>query len=399
MQPAFLSSRYYLKFGLDRDPFPQKYSSQSKLFLTHELTGLMDTLVSAIATQEEILVVESLPGGGKTSLAGYLYYLKKANWYPCLISATETLDRTELAHAIISQHFPRHRFDKTKSSVILQEFLQLYQRNGKLPVVIVDNAHLLPRDTLKFILEIASLRYEGGQFRMVLFADTSIVKQLAHQSLRSISSATCEHKRIPSFSRAQTTKYLEYRLSPAGTCRPDPFDNDAIEQIFNQSAGIPGEINKLARQQMKGFVIPGRLRDIFIRTTASIAAGLIIFVTVYAGMTTGDKDTEAGAPVFISLKLPDNGVEVAVVEDSKIPRVQQKKNRVVSRDKNVKKTAKPVARKTPKQNNRTVLLADMNRQTKVRARKVADKRAKQELRMQLAVYDTLALRVSDVVQN
>ena len=76
MTPAFLSSRYYLRFGLDRDPFPQN-SSQNKLFLTHELTRLMDELTTAIKTQDGILVVESSPGGGKTVLAAYLDYVKE----------------------------------------------------------------------------------------------------------------------------------------------------------------------------------------------------------------------------------------------------------------------------------------------------------------------------------
>lgn len=398
MKPAFLSSRYYLKFGLDRDPFPQN-SSQNKLFLTHELTRLMDELTTVIKMQDGILVVESSPGGGKTVLAAYLDYVKEANWYLSLINATEKLGKTELAHAIISQYFPRHRFGKTQPSVILQEFLQLYRRNGKLPVVVIDDAHLLPKDTLKFLMEIASLRYEGGQYRIILFADELLAKQLDRLSLKDPQSAALEYKNIPSFSKGQTEKYLEHRLSLSGNCRLVPFDKDDIERIFRKSASIPGEINKFAIQHMQDVVIPGRLRRIFIRTTTSIAAGLILFVVAYASMTGNVRDRAINNPVSITLELPDTKVQRVNVGKEKESLTQSPTQVAVMTGEASKEISKTVAKESPMQKNKNVLLADMKRQTKIRVRKIVKEREKMELRMQLAAYDSLTLRISDVVKN
>ncbi len=398
MMPAFLSSRYYLKFGLDRDPFPQN-SSQNKLFLTYELTLLMDELTTAIKTQDGILVVESSPGGGKTVLAAYLDYVKEANWYLSLINATEELGKTELAHAIISQHFPRHRFGKTQPSVILQEFLQLYQRNGKLPVVVIDDAHLLPKDTLKFLMEIASLRYEGGQYRIILFADELLAKQLGRLSLKDPQSAALEYKNIPSFSKSQTAKYLEHRLSLSGKCRLAPFDNDDFEKIFRQSTGIPAEINRLGRQHMQDVVIPGRLRRIFIRTTTSIAAGLILFVVAYASMTGNVRDAATNNRVSIALELPDTKVQRVTGGKEEDSLTQTPAQVAVITGKARKEKIKTVANKSPIQNNKDVFLADMKRQRELRLRKISEKKIKMEIKLQLATYDILALRVSDVVKN
>jgi len=200
MNLAFLSNRYYLKFGLDRDPFPPK-STLKKLFLTQDLAGLLDQLSCAIKTQSETLVVESAAGAGKSVLADYLSFTSQANWHLSLIRGNATMRKLELGHAIISQHFPGHRFDKTRSDMILQEFLELYERNAKLPVLVIDDAHLLPQDTLKFVLQIASLRCNEVRYRFVLFADPSINRQLDLPSLQEIDSGQREHFKIPSFSK------------------------------------------------------------------------------------------------------------------------------------------------------------------------------------------------------
>lgn len=132
MLQGLLSDRYYLKFGLDRDPFPQKFS-RNRLFLTHELNTLMAGLQAAVRDDARIQVLEAEVGGGKSSLAHYLNYVKDPNGYLGLINATPALSPTELAHGIISQHFPSHRFEKRQAAALLGEFLQLYQRNDHHP--------------------------------------------------------------------------------------------------------------------------------------------------------------------------------------------------------------------------------------------------------------------------
>lgn len=398
MMPAFLRSRYYLKFNLDRDPFPQK-SSQNKLFLTHELTALMYQLIGAIKSQEELMVVESKPGGGKSVLAEYLNYAKEANWYLSLVRASEKMSNIELAHAIISQHFPKHRFEKTQSGSILREFLQLYQRNSKLPVVVIDDAHLLPQETLKFVLELSSQRHEDAQFRIILFADKAIRLQFNLPSMKKTDSVALEYLRIPSFSMEQTAKYIEHRLSLSGHCNMSLFDGEAIKQIHEKSAGVPADIHKFAKQHMQDIVIPGRIKRNVFRATASIAAGLMMFVMVYAGMSDNGRQVATNSSVSIALELPNGGGETIVVEEKKVSLNHAKTNIAVKDKNDRKKTVGIISKKAPIQNNKNVLLADMKRQRDTSAMKIAKAKAKAEIRLQLATYDALALRISDVVQN
>lgn len=399
MNLAFLSSRYYLKFGLDRDPFPPK-STPKKLFLTQDLTGLLNQLTSAIKTQTETLLVESAAGAGKSVLAEYLGYVKEANWHLCHIRGNQTLGKLELAHAIISRHFPGHRFDKTRSDMILQAFLELYERNAKLPVVVIDDAHLLAQDTLKFLLQISSLCCNGVRYRFVLFADPSINRQLDLPSLKEIDAGHREYFKIPSFSKKQTAKYLEHRLALAGQYRLPPFDRDDIDYIFSNAAGVPGEIHQYARQVMQAKVIPGRTKRILFRSAASITAALVIFVVAYAGKSGNGMDASAtGTPVSIALQLPDTQVHTPATDLRKVL-TKQTQTIAAAGSMNEKNKAVPVKTQVaPHRSNKAVLLADMKRQADVQAGKIAQEKAKMEIRVQLAIYDGLALRVSDVVQH
>jgi len=385
MNLAFLSNRYYLKFGLDRDPFPLK-STLKKLFLTHDLSRLLSRLTNAIKTETETLIVESSAGAGKSVLAEYLTYMKEPNWHVSLIRGSDMMDKSALAHAIISQHFPGHHFDKTPSRSILQEFLQLYHLNGKLPVVVIDDAHLLPSDILKFVVEISNLRHEEAQYRIILFTDLSLTNRLNVPSLKEIGSGQRTHFRIPSFSRPQTEKYLEHRLSLAGHCKVTPFNEDDIDNIFQHSVGIPGEIHIFAKQHMQNVVIPGRRKKIMVRSAASVTAGLLMFVAAYAGMS-GDKRgiRNTDSAVSIALQLPDNSMVKKDVSKEKLIVAELPKGKIaVNRKKDRQKTPRAISGIAPAQSNKEVFQADRKRQIEIQARKVAKEKAKMEIRYQLA---------------
>ena len=388
MKQGLLINRYYQKFGLNRDPFPPK-SSQDRLFLTHELTELVDRLMNGIKNQAHVLVVEGPAGAGKSSLADYLNYLKASNWYLSIVEASPQLSETELAHSIISQHFPRHRFDKTQSTVLLKEFLQLYQRNGKLPVVIIDDAHLLPRETLEFILKISELTHEGARFRFVVFAENGARRYLDRACFKDSDEKICEILQMPLFSRSQTLKYLEHRLALAGQSQSDFFNEENISGWFAESAGIPANINRLARQQMKKAAAPGIKLVLAKRAASAMAACLILSVALQAARQLENEDSSTAVSVTRSLQLPaSKGLSLKEKPVS---------DEIKSQAKVVKSGSK--VKKQVSGENRKVLLADQKRQQSLRLQKQQEARARRQMRKQIAALDALALRVSDVLQK
>ena len=384
MKLAFSGSHYYLKFGLDRDPFPLE-STPKKLFLTHDISRLFTLVVGSIKNQSQTLIIQSSPGGGKSVLAEYLTYIKEANWHTCLLKGHKGLERIELAHTVISQHFPDHRFDSQRACAVLEEVLRLYKNNAKLPLIIVDDAHLLSTDCLNYLYEIANLSVSETRFRLVLFTNVSENERISKIGLRSTPVVENLHFRLPTFSLSQTEKYLEHRLALAGESTLKPFENAEVDSIFKTSTGIPGEIDALAREHMQSYVIPGRNRQLLIRSLSYCSASVVLGLALYLGfMDTPVSDTSEKDIVSISLSLPESN-QILVNENSdNVIQTSNKKLNIVAKG---------------KINNRDVLTSDMQTQRIRVEEKITAVNEKKALRIQLANYDKLALRVSDVLQN
>jgi hypothetical protein len=180
-------------------------------------------------------------------------------------------------------------------------------RNGRVPIVIIDDVHRLPIDTLKFVLELSRLRHQDELYSIVLFADLSINDRLNHPMLKDVKPDQFHHFRIPSFSKEQTGKYLDYRLSLSGQCKMNPFTDDDIQKIFKESAGLPGNIHVPARQIMQEFDVPGRTRKVFSKTVINAIVCLVVFVVVYSGMSNDYKEkTTTKISIAIPIELPND---------------------------------------------------------------------------------------------
>ncbi|MDX1518559.1 MAG: AAA family ATPase [Gammaproteobacteria bacterium] len=313
MQLPFSGRRYYLKFGLERDPFPRD-SAEQKVFLTHDMIHCLDQIKAAVDRSDQLVVVASPRGAGKTVLSRYLGFIKSSGWFVGHVPGSRELDREALAYEIIRQHFPERRFARAQAIYLLREFLQLFARNGRTPVVIIDDAHLLQPDTLKFVLEIAGYRQQGAQYRFVLFGDLGIDEKLKDPNLRNLIPARYHHFRIPSLSLQQTRKYLEYRLSLCGELREDPFTDERVQEIFAASAGLPGDIHVPARRIMQEYPIAGSNKQALIQLAATASVCLLVFTAVYSAMNEDYQEKSEQLAVsrtakveVIPLNLPGTG--------------------------------------------------------------------------------------------
>lgn len=311
MKLPFTGRRYYLKFGLERDPFPQN-SRDLKIFLTHDMVHCLDQIKASVNGSSDLVAVTAAPGSGKTVLSRYLGYIKSPGWFIAYISGTPELDRETLAWKVIQQHFPARQFMRDQAIPLLREFLQLFARNGRKPVVVIDDAHRLPLDTLKFVLEMSGFSEQQVSYRWVLFGDVGLDSKLADPNLGALKPDRYHHFRIPSLSLEQTRKYLDYRLSLSGECCENPFDEESVQAIYQASAGLPGEVHAPAKQRMQVYkVTRGRRKRQYLRGAVSAAVSLLVFNLVYSNMNedylqkSGEVMARRPAPAeIIPVRLP-----------------------------------------------------------------------------------------------
>lgn len=250
MKTPSTDSRYFLKYDLDKDPFPLE-SIDRNYYLTPELNHRLAWIRNLVVTDTKLLVLTASPGGGKTVFSQHLHSLAEPNWTMCLARASTVTTIDLLAHDIVRQALPGKAEDSAPPVSQIHKYLEYSAQKKTVPVVIIDDAHKLPVETLEFVLQLAELRYAESLFRIVLVADESINDRLADPKFKDLTAGVIQNLHLPSFSKKQTKSYIAHRLSLCGQTNEYPFTDDTIGYIYKITGGLPKGINLLARQIMQ----------------------------------------------------------------------------------------------------------------------------------------------------
>jgi type II secretory pathway predicted ATPase ExeA len=112
-------------------------------------------------------------------------------------------------------------------------------------VVIVDEAHLLEKETLEEIRFVLNFQMDSmTPMSLVLTGQKELwdkLKQQRYEAIRQRIDITCE---LPLFDRSQTDEYIAAHLQYAGV-NGDIFTDEALSSIYKCSAGTARIINKI----------------------------------------------------------------------------------------------------------------------------------------------------------
>ena len=153
----------------------------------------------------------------------------KGNWSTCRIRA----------HSIISGSPP--------SLDNLNEHQAFILPDGKLPIVMFDDAHELTGIELQYLLKDALA--PGGSRklkRLILFSEPSINATMASLSAPFARETVLNKVHMAPLSETETHDYLFHRLKIAGLTGKNPFKSSDVKSIHKSAYGLPGIINEKA---------------------------------------------------------------------------------------------------------------------------------------------------------
>lgn len=154
---------------------------------------------------------------------------------------------------------------KNKADLLLdlKDFLVEARRRDRSVVLIVDEAQNLPTSSLEEIRMLSNLELETSKLLQIAFvgqpelSDTLNLKSL--RQLRQRIPGICT---ISPLSKEDVEQYVRTRLQKAGSEGAPEFSQDAFEEIFRYSGGIPRLINFVCdRSLLLGFVEETRSVD------------------------------------------------------------------------------------------------------------------------------------------
>src|SRR6185436_11734952 len=155
--------------------------------------------------------------------------------------------RDEILQAIADELELKLSERRTVALRELQEHLiQLYGA-GRRVVILIDEAHVMPEDTLEQVRLLSNLESSRHKLlQIVLFGQPELDETLAKPSLRQLRDRITHSFRMRPLSHPEVSRYLGFRMRAAGYRGPDVFAPRAASRIARASEGLTRRINILA---------------------------------------------------------------------------------------------------------------------------------------------------------
>ncbi|MCM2287618.1 MAG: AAA family ATPase [Sulfuritalea sp.] len=343
---------YLDHFGLNEPPF--RITPHTDFFFDGANRGAtLDALIYAITHDEGIVKVSGEVGSGKTMLCRVLME-RLPDHVTIIYLANPSLSRDDILYAIADEL----RLDvpeNTRSSVVmraLQDHLIQSFGEGRQVVVLIDEAHAMPVETLEEIRLLSNLESNRSKLlQLVLFGQPELNDILARPDMRQLKERITHNFGLEPLVREDIAQYLDFRMRAAGYRGPSVFSAAALKMIAQSSLGLTRRINILADKALLAAFSSGshligpkeikaaisdcefsaaayggraaRKAPVLWIAVAGLAGALVVFV--WMTLSRGVADSQATAPSAVATlpgvaaAAPANPSNTAVVPPSGVP--------------------------------------------------------------------------------
>lgn len=238
---------YLEHFGLNESPF--RITPHTDFFFEGANRGAtLDALVYAITHDEGIVKVSGEVGSGKTMLCRVLME-RLPESVTIIYLANPSLSRYDILYAIADE-LCLEISDNARSTVVmraLHDHLIKAYGEGRQVVVLIDEAHAMPIETLEEIRLLSNLESNRSKLlQLVLFGQPELNDILARPDMRQLKERITHNFGLEPLVREDISQYLDFRMRAAGYRGPSVFATQSLKKIERSSLGLTRRINILA---------------------------------------------------------------------------------------------------------------------------------------------------------
>ncbi len=238
---------YLDHFGLLEPPF--RITPHTDFFFSGANRGAtLEALLYAITHDEGIVKVTGEVGSGKTMLCRVLIERLPAE-VETVYLANPSLEREEILQAVLDDLKFTAPAEQRANQLLrtLQEHLIGLYGAGKRVVLLIDEAHAMPPETLEQIRLLSNLESNRHKLlQIALFGQQELDDHLGTTLLRPLRERVTHSFRLEPLVHADVGQYLMFRMRQAGYKGPDLFDQGALKLIAKSSEGLTRRLNILA---------------------------------------------------------------------------------------------------------------------------------------------------------
>jgi len=241
---------YLDHFGLNEPPF--RITPVTVFFFSGANRGeILDALIYSISDVEGIIKVSGEVGSGKTMLCRMLLEKLPAH-IETIYLANPSLSREEMLYAIADGLGLNIKDERV--GIIMQNIqnkLEEKAQEGKRVVVLVDEAHAMPLETLEELRLLYNLQVGNAKLmQIVLFGQPELNAKLEQPNMRQLKDRIAHHFHMQPLSRGILENYLMFRMRAAGYHGPNIFSANAVKLIAEASDGLMRRVNILADKSL-----------------------------------------------------------------------------------------------------------------------------------------------------
>jgi MSHA biogenesis protein MshM len=242
---------YLEHFGLKKLPFTITPNTEFFCNLAGYQSAL-NVLLFSLKSGEGFIKLTGVVGAGKTLLCRKILNQLSDDFVSAYIPNPD-LNPNDLRKALALElriDCPDNDDQSELLVLINQKLLDLHDE-GKKVAFIIDEAQALPDASLEALRLLTNLETESDRLlQIVLFAQPELDARLGQHQFRQLKQRITFSYKLHPINRNELDPYVCHRLSIAGYTQGSIFTRQALELLFQHSAGIPRVINILCHKAM-----------------------------------------------------------------------------------------------------------------------------------------------------
>jgi type II secretory pathway predicted ATPase ExeA len=233
-------------FHFKKTPFERDIPIED-LYTTPKFDELLSRLEYA-ARNRKFIVITGGVGVGKTTAIRKFEAILDAKSFRCIYITDSALTPRvfywEVLTQLSSDEKPSFYRSEGKRKM-MSRFAHMAEYAKVIPVVIIDEAHLLSRGMLEETRFLLNNQMDSqNPMCLVIVGQSELREKLSRDEYEPITQRIDFRFSLVPFDRAQTQDYIYAHMRYAGESR-EIFTSSAVDAIFNYSGGVARKINKV----------------------------------------------------------------------------------------------------------------------------------------------------------
>ncbi|MFV2059753.1 MAG: AAA family ATPase [Gammaproteobacteria bacterium] len=294
-----ISPNYLALYGLREAAFSQEHDDRF-FFLDTEQARRLSLLHNLIQDPNLFLHIKGISGVGKTSLINRFVNINEEDWRFSFFSANAMMNSEQLFFNISAGFGLSGLDDNSDLKAICLKNVSSLEASGVVPILIIDDAHELPIETLKSIFELVN-RWDKNhpKLRIILISNQQFDQTLESDEIKPLRNIISHELEVEALAEEQIERYIYFRLSVAGLDGGNPITPEACTVIMDKSRGIPEKINNLCHVALRDGMDEMTMKEFFdehnfnfpIRKYLITASIMAIFIgAVFSFIEPGNRD-------------------------------------------------------------------------------------------------------------